>query len=402
MQSFDLTFTLPLALWILLGAALLITAGLALWGWHRAGRLSGWQAAHLPDVTVENAAVSEWPGVSVVVYVGAGDVSWLDDHLPLLLSQDYPDFDIILVADGCDDEGRYSLSKMLPQSPLLRLSFVPEGTRSLSRRKLSLMLGVKASQKEVVLTTNANCRPVSDQWLKLMMRHFVQESGIELVLGYCHPRWRDDKRPGRSYRAYDWLVVSAQWLSGAVGGKPYRGVGQNLAFRRSLFFRHNGYAGSMDLNRGDDDVWVSEVASSSNATVELSPESFVTLCSRDAKRGHADAKLHRDFTTRFVPTRAPRLAEGVASTANYVRLALLAGAVAVGWRYALADGLALLLIIGSWLLSINCCRHLSRTLAGPHLGLTVPLLRLWRPVINVVYRFRALSFRRSNYTSIYN
>lgn len=410
MQLFDFTLTLPLLLWALLGLALLATVALGLWRRSQARRLERWQQGHLPPAAHQEPEGDEpdepedtvWPGVSVVVYTRADEIGWLDDHLPLLLEQDYADFDIIVVADGCNDQERDQLSQMLPQSGKLRVCFLPDGTRALSRRKLSLMLGIKASSKPVVLITNARCRPASAQWLRCMMRHFATNPEVNLVLGYSHPHWHADKRAGRRYRALDHITVSAQWLLSAIKGRPYRGTACNMAFTRELFFSHKGYAASMDLNWGDDDVWVSEVATAAGTSLELSPESHVVVCSHDAKLMHSEDKLRRDFTSQFVATQAPMRAEAVASAANYARLAALIAVVAIGWQFVVADVLALLLLVAGWPLSINPCRRAAQVLGCPKLGASVPWLRLWRPLVNVRYRLRGMRFKQNNYTSIYD
>lgn len=396
------SLSLPLPVIVLLAVALVLTAALALWHLLRTRRLARWQREHEPAQVQEEDESLAWPGVSVVVYARADEVHWLDDHLPLLLEQDYPCFDVIVVADGCNDQERDQLSQLLPQNSRLRVCFLPDGTRALSRRKLSLMLGIKASTQPVVLITNANCRPASGQWLRTIMRHFAQEPEVQLVLGYSHPRWHDDKGPGRRYRALDHMTVSMQWLLSAIGGRPYRGTGQNLAFTRELFFSHNGYAASMDLKWGDDDVWVSEVANAAGTRLELSSQSHMIACSHDAKLMHSEAKLRRDFTTQRVVTRAPMRREALASTAGYLRLAALIAAVAVGWQWVLADALALVLLIAGWPLSIIPCRRAARVLGAPRLGASVPFLRLWRPLVNVRYRLRGQRFKQSNYTSIYD
>ena len=167
-----------LYVYVLLGVAFVLTVVCAVVLWRRAHRLREFDLA---EATREYLPEEELPGVSVVVYAH-NDCENLERFLPLLLHQDYPDFDVVVVDDASFDGTRDLLSDMLPHFKNLRVTFAPQATRSLSRKKLSLTIGIKASQKEVVLHTNANCRVMSDQWLRTMMRNFVP--GTDVVLGF--------------------------------------------------------------------------------------------------------------------------------------------------------------------------------------------------------------------------
>ena len=53
--------------------------------------------------------------------------------------------------------------------------------------------------------------------------------GNKVVLGYSIPRPSDDavEKGGRRRRAFDAVRTAAQWLGAAIGGRPYRGDGNN-------------------------------------------------------------------------------------------------------------------------------------------------------------------------------
>ena len=228
-----------LYVYVLLGIAFVLTVVCAVVLWRRAHRLSKFDLA---EATRDYLPEEALPGVSVVVYAH-NDCENLERFLPLLLHQDYPDFDVVVVDDASFDGTHDLLSDLLPHFDNLRVTFAPQETRSLSRKKLSLTIGIKASQKEVVLHTNANCRVMSDQWLRTMMRNFVP--GTDVVLGFSHYRYRKDTSAGRYFRVFDSVVTSLQWVGSAIKGKPYRGISDNLAYRRQLFFDHAGWSESL-------------------------------------------------------------------------------------------------------------------------------------------------------------
>ena len=139
-----------------------------------------------------------------------------------------------------------------------------------------------------MLHTNANCRVMSDQWLRTMMRNFVP--GTDVVLGFSHYRYRKDTSAGRYFRVFDSVVTSLQWVGSAIKGKPYRGISDNLAYRRQLFFDHAGFSESLELRYGDDDVFVSAIATGDNTRLELAPESQM-----GCPRGSRGARLYQHF-----------------------------------------------------------------------------------------------------------
>lgn len=380
----------------LLALALVLTVALALVLWRKAARLR--RFAHTESVR-DYLSDDQLPGVSVVVYAH-NECENLERFLPLLLHQDYPDFDVVVVDDASFDGTRDLLSDMLPHFSNLRVTFAPVDSRSLSRKKLALTIGIKASQKEVVLTTNANCRVMSDQWLRTMMRNFVP--GTDVVLGFSHYRYRKDTGLGRYFRVFDSVITSLQWLGSAIGGKPYRGISDNLAYRREVFFRHSGFSKSLELRYGDDDVFVSEIATEGGTRLELAPESQVQTYFDDVPKAHHVLKLRRDYTSKFVATSWPFYAQGLYSWANYLRLASLVAAVAIDYTNLFTISVVAFLLVLSWVLTILPFNKCCQSLQAPGLTFSVPLFFLWRPIVNLYFRILGYSTRKSNLTSIYD
>jgi len=52
------------------------------------------------------------------------------------------------------------------------------------------------------------------------------------------------------------------------------GVGRNLAYRKDEFFKVNGFINHMNINSGDDDLFINSVATFNNTTVCYSQDSF--------------------------------------------------------------------------------------------------------------------------------
>ncbi len=376
--------------------AMLLATVYALWRWSRVRRLRRYVSA---EGAREYCGEADLPTVSVVVYASE-DAAGLERNLPLLLSQRYPKpYEVIVVNDGAWDNSGDVVSAMMAVDSRLRLTFAPREARGLSRKKLSLMIGVKAAKgSEVVVITNANCEPASDEWLLKICRGFV--AGVDVVAGYSVPCYAEDRGLWHRYRVWDTVRVGMQYVNSAVKGKMYRGTSDNLAFRREAFFAHGGYARSLGLKWGEDDVWLRSVVKRGNARMELAAESLMTAHYDDPKRAHKELKLRRDFTSRFV-RRKQFLVDGLMSAMNYGRVCALVAAVAL----AAATGNWWLLgaVAALWLcamcVNISLYNKEARLLHAPRLIANVPLQALWTPVVNLRYRMAGRKARRGYYTT---
>ena len=218
-------------------------------------------------ITNNQSQISE--GVSVVL--AAHNESYnLSQYLQALLTQDYPEYEVIVVDDGSEDETRTIVESYMVRDPRLHLTFVPYGARVSSTKKLALTLAAKAAQYDYLLLTDADCVPESNQWIRSMMNGF--QANKEIVLGFG-AYFYDKGHVNRLVR-FDTLFNGLHYLGAALCGHPYMGVGRNLAYRKSLFFESGGFTHMMGSRSGDDDLFVNHVATKANTAVVLNRESY--------------------------------------------------------------------------------------------------------------------------------
>ena len=238
---------------------------------------------------------TETPSVSVIVYT-KNESENLQKMLPLLLSQDYPTFEIIVINDGSTDESYELLQTFEAKHKNLYHSFVPEGVKYLSRKKLALTIGIKAAKHDILLFTDANCYPNSTQWIASMARNFVP--GIDIVLGFCC--YPESNSFEQRIAALDNLHFGMDYLAAAIRKSPYMGNGRNLAYRKELFFKQKGYAKTLNLQAGEDDLFINSVANKSNTFVELSTESIVEQKAFDRFKTWKEMKASRNSTIPYL------------------------------------------------------------------------------------------------------
>ena len=235
--------------------ALLLVPLLLVQGWF-------WLRYFRPFARRPPEAAADEPGpdaepVSIIV-CAHDELDNLRELVPLLLRQDYPPgFELVLVDDRSQDD-TYLFAQQLSQyyPGRFRLVTVARTPAGFAPKKYALTLGIKAARHARLLFTDADCRPAGPDWLRLMQRGFSSKNGAELVLGYSGYA----ERPGLLNRLirYETLLTAAQYLGLAWAGRPYMGVGRNLAYTRATFHSTKGFASHMRRLSGDDDLLVQD------------------------------------------------------------------------------------------------------------------------------------------------
>jgi cellulose synthase/poly-beta-1,6-N-acetylglucosamine synthase-like glycosyltransferase len=206
--------------------------------------------------------------VSVII-CARNEAENLEKYLPIVLTQNYKDYEVIVVDDGSSDETEYVLKRLQMQFSHLRYTKIHEDKKFTHGKKLAVTLGIKAAKHDILVFTDADCKPVSNLWLQKMAENFTE--GKELVLGYggFYPR----RGLLNKYIRFDTLIIAMQYFGYAICGFPYMGVGRNIAYRKSFFYKTAGFSNHLHLLSGDDDLFVNENATRKNTAVEFSKES---------------------------------------------------------------------------------------------------------------------------------
>lgn len=193
----------------------------------------------------------------------------LRENLPSILSQDYHDYEVIVVNDCSEDNSYEVLGEYLGRYPRLRVSNVNKDPKFTHNKKFAQFIGIKAAKNDILVFTDADCRPESDKWLSCMVSNFTVTT--DFVLGYGG--YRKNRGLLNHYIRYDTLMIAVQYLGMAVRGIPYMGVGRNLAYRKSVFFENGGFGAHSHIISGDDDLFVNANAGRQNTSVEFRRES---------------------------------------------------------------------------------------------------------------------------------
>ena len=210
--------------------------------------------------------------VSVLI-CARNEANNLRQNLPLVLQQQYPEFEVLVIDDASDDDSPLILQQLQEQYPQLRVLSLRQKTNP--GKKQALAKGIEAARYEQLVFTDADCRPAGPFWLQHMAAGFLPTKAVqnpEIVLGYGPYQ----PEPGLLNRwvRFETVQTALQYFSLALVGQPYMGVGRNLAWRRPLFTRVGSFETHAQLASGDDDLLVNAAANSGNTACCLAPEAF--------------------------------------------------------------------------------------------------------------------------------
>lgn len=375
----------------------------------------------IPESAESDAGVR----ISVVSYIQRDEEN-LTEYIDLLLTQRCEGMEIVLVCDA-SAEATSMLSDKFEDIPHLHITFIPPGSHNLSRRKLAQTIGIKAAKGDIVVLTSSSVRPVSDRWIVSLTETLINNPAVVMTLGYVRPVTSDYKGRGKYYRQFDQLIESSLWMDAALGDEAFRGDGFNMAMRRRAFFDNKGYAATLPLEDGDDDIFIRELSRFGHVSLCLMPDSIVDSNWGDqADQQYADLKDRRIFTRHYLP-QAPfkRLAireasEWIMSLSGILTvcaslIAWLSPSIAESIRglwmqfpeaFVIEDALAAIIAGAAVIVAIFCIflaqmlafKKMATALGAPRFCLSVPLFLLWHPIGNMLFIMRHRTTRKSHFT----
>lgn len=212
-------------------------------------------------------------GVSIVV-AARNELKNLKALLPVLASQHYRQFEIVIVNDRSTDGTRPFLRKMMNVYPQLRTVTIGYTPSHVTAKKYALTLGIKVAKYDIILLTDADCLPVTDHWVEQMSKPLRADNDKVFVLG--HGAY--EKCPGllNQLIQYETLITAVSYFSWALWKSPIMGVGRNMAYRKTSFMEKKAFKGFWQINGGDDDLLVNRYANGRNTSLLIEPGSITT------------------------------------------------------------------------------------------------------------------------------
>ena len=215
---------------------------------------------YFPSATKGKKTEGDSPdGVSVIVCARNEEAN-LMELIPIIMEQEFQKFQLIVVNDSSWDDTADILKALQVSYPSMHIIEINEDKQIMQGKKFALTLGIKAAMYDVVLLTDADCRPTSSNWITEMTKGVGERK--EIALGFSGYK----KYPGYLNKLirFDAFITGLNYLGFAKTGRPYMGVGRNLCYTKTAFFRIGGFRTHYKLASGDDDLFVKEASTARN------------------------------------------------------------------------------------------------------------------------------------------
>jgi glycosyltransferase involved in cell wall biosynthesis len=236
--------------------------------------------------------ISRTHAVSVII-CARDEAGNLAQNLPGSLVQEYKTtHEVIVVNDNSFDESKYILEEFRKTFKQLQVVELTQEAKMIPGKKFPLSIGIKSSKYEILLLTDADCVPASEHWIDSMQNVYDDET--EIVLGYGAYY----KKKGFLNKLIRWETfhTALQYLSYALAGTAYMGVGRNLSYKKAIFFRHKGFSAHNNIPGGDDDLFISAASTKHNTRININKDSF-TLSKPPSTWSQWMTQKKRHYTT---------------------------------------------------------------------------------------------------------
>jgi glycosyltransferase involved in cell wall biosynthesis len=233
--------------------------------------------------------------VSVII-CAKNEAENLKNFLPSILEQEHSNFEVVLINDTSSDNTLTVIEEFANKDSRIKIVNVENNEAFWGNKKYALTLGIKAATNEILLFTDADCNPVSKNWITEMTSQVTTSKTI--VLGYGAYTKIKNSLLNKLIR-FETVYTAMQYFSFAKIGFPYMGVGRNLVYTKSDFFKANGFVNHMNVRSGDDDLLINQIATKDNTAINFSQESFTTSVAKKSmgdwyrqKRRHVSTSSH--------------------------------------------------------------------------------------------------------------
>lgn len=277
-------------------------------------------------------SISQTHPVSVII-CSRDEAANLVKNLPGALVQKYrTTHEVIVVDDNSLDESKYIIEEFQRKFRQLQFVELKQEARFIPGKKYPLSVGIKTSKHEIVLLTDADCVPASEFWIEKMQEGFTD--GIEIVLGYGAMH----KTKGLLNKLVRWETfhTALQYLSYAKSGITYMGVGRNLSYKKSVFFRHKGFSAHNHVPGGDDDLFINKAATKTNTTIVVDKDAFTLSAAPKTWKQWIRQKKRHYTTSKYYKT-GHKLLLGLYALSLFLFYPLFIASLFIfNWRAALA------------------------------------------------------------------
>ncbi len=236
--------------------------------------------------------------VSVIICARDEDEN-LARNLPGVLVQQYPSSkEVVVINDNSVDDSKFILQELKRTFKNLQIVELTQEAKLIAGKKYPLSIGIREANHEILLLTDADCVPSSEYWIQKMQEAYGEETEIVLGYGGYHRR----KGLLNKLIRFETFHTALQYLSYALAGIPYMGVGRNLSYRKDLFLRNKGFSSINHIPSGDDDLFINKLANKHNTAVVIDREAITRSIPKTTWGSWLNQKARHYTTAKYYKT----------------------------------------------------------------------------------------------------
>lgn len=191
--------------------------------------------------------------------------------LPFILEQSHSKFEIVLINNASSDETNDIVESFSEKHTNIKVVNVENNEAFWASKKYALTLGIKASKYDHLLFTNANCNPVSKDWISEMSKNFTSKKTI--VLGY--KKFKKENSILNIFIRFENLLTAIKCFGFSKLNSTFMAFDGNYAYDKATFFKVNGFINHMKINYGETDLFIKDASTKENTAYCISENSFI-------------------------------------------------------------------------------------------------------------------------------
>jgi poly-beta-1,6-N-acetyl-D-glucosamine synthase len=245
--------------------------------------------------SAQNAALQ---GISIIV-AARNEEENIPTLLALLSKQNYPSdrYEVIISSDRSEDDTEKSVSEFALNHDnfrILSINLDQDGGK-----KRALASGIDAARFELLAFTDADCLP-HQNWLQEINSHFCED--IDFIAGYS-PLVPDKDNLIAKLKNLERISIFAV-SAGSIGWNyGLTCVARNMAYRKTLYNRVDGFKGIEHIPSGDDDLMLQRMSPFiRKMTFMFSKDSFVPANEKKDISGQINLETRRASKWKLYPS----------------------------------------------------------------------------------------------------
>lgn len=194
----------------------------------------------------------------------------LKKNIPSILMQNYYQFELIVVLDRSYDGSFEYLESLYKSDHRLKVISINKVPDNFNPKKYGLTKAIENASFEWIMLTDADCKPISNNWTKTYK--LCVDSKTDIILGISP--YKNNRSFLSQLINYETFKTAYLYLSYSAKGDTYMGVGRNMAYRKSSFMKNNGFHPYEKVTGGDDDLFIQKIATQRNVKLNISQEAI--------------------------------------------------------------------------------------------------------------------------------